>query len=89
MYYLTIPLWEYVHGLIGGLLRINYNFVITFPKIGEVPKALCVAGLWSWPKESSRVDHSYPLFRDWGMDFNNEKFKDWYEKPDHDKIVKF
>lgn len=65
------------------------NNVITFPKIGEVPKALCVAGLWSWPKESSRVDHSYPLFRDWGMDFNNEKFKDWYEKPDHDKIVKF
>ena len=65
------------------------NNVITFPKIGEVPKALCVAGFWSWPKESSRVDHSYPMFRDWGMDFNNEKFKDWYEKPDHDKIVKF
>ena len=65
------------------------NNVITFPKIGEVPKALCVAGFWSWPKESTRVDHAYPVFRDWGMDFNNEKFKDWYEKPDHDKIVKF
>lgn len=65
------------------------NNVVTLPEKGEVPKALCVPGFWAWPRESTRISTSYEEFTDWSMNSQNEKYKNWYSKPVHKKVVKF
>ena len=51
------------------------------------PQALCVAGDWQWPKERVNVYTAYPLIGEWGVNFNNPKFYNWYSQPKADAVV--
>ena len=51
------------------------------------PQALCVAGDWKWPKERINVYVAYPLIGEWGVNFNNPEFYNWYSQPKADAVV--
>ena len=51
------------------------------------PQALCVAGDWQWPKERVNVYTAYPLIGEWGVNFNNSEYSNWYAHPKENTVV--
>ena len=62
---------------------------LRIPERGNVPNAICVAGLWAWPKEATDIHVAYPEFAKWAESNKNLQSNGWYKKFDENKVVKF
>ena len=56
---------------------------------GAVPKAICVAGDWQWPKENVNLVKAYGTLTKWATNINNAEARDWYNHPDRSNIISF
>ena len=54
----------------------------------DVPTAVCVAGEWAWPRETTSIFEAYPLIGEWGKNVQNRDYWNWYTQPRNDKVYK-
>lgn len=52
----------------------------------DVPTAICVAGDWQWPMETTSVFLAYPLIGEWGKNVAKKDFWNWYTQPRSEHI---
>lgn len=57
---------------------------VNAPGKGEVPQIICVPATWKWPKERVNISDAYPLFGEWGSNWQNST---WYENCVDDKVI--
>lgn len=48
---------------------------IAAPNDGEAPQMMCLPSNWVWPNERTRITEAYPLFGEWGSNYN---VTNWY-----------
>ena len=58
---------------------------VSFPRAGQVPQAICVAGNWAWPTERTSIADAYSAFTNWATNQSNNS--DWYKTPNSGKVV--
>lgn len=49
---------------------------IAAPNDGDAPQMMCLPSNWVWPNEKTRITEAYPLFGQWGSNYN---VTNWYE----------
>jgi len=54
---------------------------------GQTPTALAVAYDWKWPMEKTTVSTSYQQFGDWGSNYDNKNYSNWYTQPTSGKVT--
>jgi len=68
-------------------IKVNGEKIAIPSANGEVPKAICVAGEWQWPRESVNISEAYPEFGEWGANYSEKSYWDWYCKPAEGKTI--
>lgn len=58
---------------------------IAAPNDGEAPQMMCLPSNWVWPNERTRITEAYPLFGEWGSNYN---VTNWYMHYDASNLVK-
>lgn len=57
---------------------------IAAPNDGDAPQMMCLPSNWVWPNERTRITEAYPLFGEWGSNYN---VTNWYMHYDASNLV--